>query len=79
MEDAWAWPDGYFHMSPTYPKEDRVMNAEAGGTEEVETVPRQGFQRTGSEERNWNERALHAGPTRSNRTDKAGVEFNLSI
>jgi hypothetical protein len=39
-------------MSPTYPKEDRVMSAEVGKTVEVETGPSQDFQGIGSEERN---------------------------
>jgi hypothetical protein len=39
-------------MSPTYPKEDRVMSAEVVKTVEVETVPSQDFQGIGSEEQN---------------------------
>jgi hypothetical protein len=39
-------------MSPTYPKGDRGLNAEAGRTVEVETGPRQDFQGIGREEQN---------------------------
>ena len=64
-------------MSPTYPKGDRVLTAEAGRTVEAETGPRQDFQGIGSEERNWNNSALHAGSTHLNRIDNAGVDLSL--